>query len=94
MKEMLGNYADGQIEFYKAVGIMLRVLRANIAQLLVRRPWKNGTVSYPSSNVYEWTFNLTDSGSCYAVVVLLVCTLVYTLLSSSPQLSTASRWQQ
>lgn len=45
MKEMLGNFADGQIEFYKAVSSfpLLLLIPALIATI---RRWRNGTASY------------------------------------------------
>lgn len=40
MKEMLGNLADGQIEFYKAVSTLFLQLRRVLNRL--SRRWKNG----------------------------------------------------
>lgn len=54
MKEMLGNLADGQIEFYKAVSYSRRMLPEAISNIIYR-PWKSGSESFPSSNAYAWT---------------------------------------
>ena len=48
MKEMLGNLADGQIEFYKSVCCASLTEKYNqITNNLVHRLWKNGKESYP-----------------------------------------------
>ncbi len=54
MKEMLANLANGQIEFYKAVGVLSLPMTTICSS--ISRPWKNGRESYPSFNGYAWTF--------------------------------------
>lgn len=54
MKEMLANLANGQIEFYTAVGIPYLLMTTIYSS--ISRPWKNGRGSYPSFNGYAWTF--------------------------------------
>jgi hypothetical protein len=53
MKEMLGNLANGQIEFYKAVRDLFLT---SVIYSSSSRPWKNGIELYPSFNEYGWTF--------------------------------------
>ena len=56
MKEMLGNLADGQTEFYKAV----RIVAFPVAEDLTyygSRQWKSGNELYPLSNVYVSMFS-------------------------------------
>ena len=67
MKEMLGNLASGQIEFYKAVRDLFL---ASVVCLSTSRPWKNGIELYPSFNEYAWTFKYV-----YLLVVPSICVL-------------------
>lgn len=58
MKEMLGNLADGQIEFYKAVSNLLFLFRKKYSMLIFsQRLWKNGRGLFPLSSVSVWMFN-------------------------------------
>lgn len=53
MKEMLGNLADGQIEFYKAVSDPIAILvPIQLTHTFERRPWRNGRELYPSFNAF------------------------------------------
>lgn len=61
MKEMLGNYADGQIEFYKAVRDHYVVAVPCNTELQPHRRWRSGTGSYQSSNAYGLTFDYADA---------------------------------
>jgi hypothetical protein len=45
MKDMLGNFAEGQIEFYKAVSLILS-FPSKGDLISVIRPWKSGIVSF------------------------------------------------
>ena len=75
MKEMLGNLADGQIEFYKAVrGLFI----ASVLDSLTSRPWKNGRELYPSFNGYVWTFKYV----CLLFLAFVYYRITYQLLLS------------
>lgn len=56
MKEMLGNMANAQIEFYKAVRYFLEV---DWQPVLTRRPrrWMNGIELSQFFKGFGWTFN-------------------------------------
>jgi hypothetical protein len=59
MKDILGNLAGGQIEFYKAVRDS-SVLAPGVATDLRAsgsRQWKSGSELYPLSNVYALMFS-------------------------------------
>lgn len=48
MKEMLGDLADGQIEFYKAVSLCLFPIQTAIFTLMLRAPGHGGMgTDYP-----------------------------------------------
>lgn len=56
MKEMLGNLADGEIEFYKSVRHANVIMEIPILTRMLRQ-WKNGTESYQSFNAFEWMYS-------------------------------------
>ncbi len=55
MKEMLGNLADGQIEFYRSVSDFPCCLRPLV--YIRARQWKSGIGLFRLFNAYAWTFS-------------------------------------
>ncbi len=82
VKEVLGNYADGQIEFYKAVGLRL-VTASPPANVGSYRLWRNGTGLYLLSSAYEWTFSRTDIFLLGMLFVVLIHLTLSALTQSS-----------
>lgn len=77
MKEMLGNLAEGQIEFYKAVRPSVHM---SLKVLMFCRRWKNGTESSLLYSAFAWTFSRVSAhhGMYYydiTLVNLLLCIL-------------------
>jgi len=59
MKQLLSSLADGQIEMYQAVRLMIFTFFKSETWLIQsRRRWKNGIVSFLLSNVFESMFNM------------------------------------
>lgn len=69
MKEMLGNQAEGEIEFYQSV-------RPSFKKIVIKlqfyfRQWKSGNGLYLSSNVYGWMFKCLILMIYFSYTVLL-----------------------
>lgn len=89
MKELLGNLADGQIEFYKAVsgGSLLSSRSVAVADAVECRLWTNGNASSRSYNVFGWTYK----GTFWICVIVCPCIIGLFILYSVALYMTQSK---
>jgi hypothetical protein len=55
---MMGNLAEGEIEFYQSVCCSFNMPCFSSFNVFFFRQWKSGSGLYLSFNVYGWTFSV------------------------------------